>query len=299
MKVTEEKLHIILITYNRDKYLTRTLDTVLADDSPVKGCDILIIDNNSSDDTRSHVANIMKAHPNVTYRKNKYNVGISGNIAKAMEAADKEYYWILADDDVYDWSNWFEVDHAMSRGEDIIIIARYAISDALKHNVASQMLQCTFVPGSIVRTSLLNDTVMRNVVDTVDTLFPHLCPIIRQINRKKDIYVISKGIVDNGMDGVVDISYTRGQNRDELFKRTIKMTWHLGYAGICTGLNDKVVREEVFMLGIDYILGDFDKFLEHVEKTISDEDSAPLLEELALALNDEYRTIFRQRLMGR
>jgi len=292
--ITEEKLQIILITYNREKHVKRTFDAIFADSSPVRGCDILVLDNNSTDGTGKYVKELMRSHPRLSYRKNKYNLGGCGNIARAMESAEKEYYWIISDDDLYDWSSWLETEDAMTRDEDVIIIARYGLPDAMKDNIATQLLQATFVPGSIVKTALLNDVVMRNVMDNIYTLFPHLCPLISLLNQKKKFYVVSKGIVDNGWDrATTDSSYTRGLNSNDLFPKTVKMSWMLGYAGICSGIQDKTTHESVFVNGFR---DGFDKFCEWVNKKYNSKEDYLIIEELAMALSEEHRAIFRKRI---
>ena len=104
-----DKLGITIITYNRAPLLKRTLTTILSDDSPVRDCYIIVQSNNSSDETSEVVKTLQSMHPNLSYRENPYNIGLSGNICKAMELADKEYHWILCDDDRFDWQNWFIV----------------------------------------------------------------------------------------------------------------------------------------------------------------------------------------------
>ena len=110
----KDKLQIILITYNRAKHVQKTFEQLLKDISPVKFFDILVLDNNSTDNTKEIVEEFQKKYANIKYSKNRYNLGISGNIAKAMEVASKEYVWIIADDDKFDFSNWNEVEYAIN-----------------------------------------------------------------------------------------------------------------------------------------------------------------------------------------
>ena len=88
----KDKLQIILITYNRAGHVENTFKQILDEKSPVKDYNILVLDNNSTDTTRNVVEEWQKKYPNLKYQKNKYNIGISGNIAKAMEIADRKCY---------------------------------------------------------------------------------------------------------------------------------------------------------------------------------------------------------------
>lgn len=109
----KDKLQIILITYNRAKHVESTFKQILSETSPIKDFNILVLDNNSTDNTSDIVRHWQKQFLNLQYQKNNYNIGISGNIAKAMEIANQKYLWIIADDDKYDFSNWAEVEFAI------------------------------------------------------------------------------------------------------------------------------------------------------------------------------------------
>lgn len=258
----KKKLQTILITYNRAKFVKQTLERFFAKDSPVKDCDFLVLDNNSTDDTGKIVKDFIKKYPNVKYSKNRYNLGISGNIAKAMEVADKDYVWIIGDDDIYDFSNWDEVEAAINNKEKMICVARYVLPD--KDNVAQQLLQLTFITGGIYSTSLFNDTTMRNTMDSIYTLFPHMFPIVSYINDGGKIYVVDKPISDNGMNmEETDCSYIRGhKNVDELCDRTKYMSWVLGFANVCAFLTDKNLAQECLEVSIPYkdIYGSWSNF---------------------------------------
>lgn len=248
----KDKLQVILITYNRLKHVQRTFEQLFAEGSPIIDYDLLVLDNNSTDGTADFVKEFMQTHKNVSYRKNKYNLGISGNIAKAMEIAEKEYVWIICDDDKYDFSNWSEVENAINNDEEVLCVARYAIPDEHKNHIEYQLLQMTFIPAIIFKTTVFNDTVMRNAFDNIYTLFPHICPVVSAINNNKPIYVVDKAIVDNGMNlGVTDVSYTRGCVSGELYPKTRTMKWIVGYANICSALRDEDLKHRALTVAID------------------------------------------------
>ena len=49
----KNKLEIIIPTYNRQHLLANTLTQLLDDKSPIKDLNILVLDNNSSDNTQN------------------------------------------------------------------------------------------------------------------------------------------------------------------------------------------------------------------------------------------------------
>jgi len=260
-----EKLQIILITYNRQKHVEKTFEQLLCENSPVRYYDLLVLDNNSTDNTANFVNKVQKKYPNIKYQKNKYNVGIAGNIAKAMELASKEYVWIICDDDIYDWSSWAEVEQAINNNEKLICVARYAINDDEKTDVACQLMQMSFVPATIFHTSLFDNNTIRNSWDNIFTLFPHLVPIVYYINNCNKIYVVENEIVANGMNvETTDCSYVRGNNISVLCQRTKTMTWIVGYANICSMIKDVKLRHSAMICAINYIHGDFKQFINHM-----------------------------------
>lgn len=242
----KDKLGITLTTYNRCQKAKRTLETLLADNSPVRLFDITVQDNNSSDGTPEMVAELQLKHTNLHYRKNPYNLGISGNIAKAMELADKEYHWNICDDDNFSWTGWSELENAISNGEKVICIANYLMKDQYANRFDYQLLQMSFVPGLIIHTSLFTDTTIRNSFDNIFTLFPHLVPIVTFHNAGGTVHTLSTAIVCNGMERTTDCSYLRGARPDVIFQRSRTMTWLVGYSNILANLNDAKLAKECF-----------------------------------------------------
>ena len=236
---TADKLGIVITTYNRAEYLKRTLATLLADDSPVKDCQITVQSNHSSDDTPNVVRTLQAAHPNLRYRENPYNLGIAGNICKAMELADKEYHWNLCDDDRFDWQNWDEVEREIDNKTPVICASNYMIPEKYRTRVDYQLGQMGFVPAVIIRTDLYTDTTIRNSSDNIFTLFPHLVPIVTLLNAGGKIHVLSREVVTNGWDGGTDRSFLRGARPNIIFHRSRTMTWMVGYANILANLTDR------------------------------------------------------------
>ena len=292
----KDKLQIILITYNRAGYVEKTFNQIFADNSPVKNCDFLVLDNNSDDETEHVVKHWQSKFSNITYSKNKYNLGISGNIAKAMEVADKDYVWIIGDDDKYDFSNWEEVEYAINNKEQIICIARYAIPQHVKQEISYQLLQLTFITGGIYCTKLFNDTTVKNAFDNIYTLFPHIAPVVYYLNYGGKIYVVDKAISDNGMDSEnTDCSYTRGaKNLDDVYFRTKTMSWIVGYCNILSPLKDKQLREDAVDVAICYkdIYSSFENFY-HCMRQYHAEPSLIHLLDVYLNVSNKHREILK------
>lgn len=209
MGLTTDRLQIFIITYNRARYLRRTLTQLLAETSPVRNCEIVILDNHSTDETRN-VAHEFASGRNITIITHPRNIGGNGNIVRAMELArPNSYVWTLGDDDFYDFANWAEVEQAMERGEKAICLARYILPDERKGDIAYKLVQATFITGMIVHSSIYTDTVVSEAHNAIHTLFPQLIPVISLVNHDEHLFVVDRPIVFNGDDGHEgkDVSY--------------------------------------------------------------------------------------------
>lgn len=250
-----EKLQIICVTYNRKDNVAETLKQLLAVESPVRHCDILILNNASTDGTDDAVSKYIAKYPNIRMVRNRRNIGGNANIARAMEFAEKDYLWILGDDDYYDFSNWAEVENAIEARERVIILSRYLLPDEHKFDLAWQLPQATFITGVIVSTVLYSDTVMTEVYNHIPTLFPQIIPIMNYVNDGGRMYVVDRTIVENGDRGEngrlsKDVSYTRGMDNSYTSPLTRLTSWSSGWAMACMSIKDKSLRSRVALQGM-------------------------------------------------
>ena len=283
----KDKLQIILITYNRAKHVQKTLEQIFYEGSPVLDCEFVVQDNNSTDNTREIVEEWQRKFPNIKYVKNRYNIGLSGNIAKAMEVADKAYLWTISDDDKIDLSNWGELETAINNGEELIFVARYCLDENNKDKPAYWLLQATFIPGFIIKTSLFDDDTIKNAFDNIYTLFPHLCPILKFINDNKKPYILSKYIVDAGANHNLcakDWSYIRGSNPENIYDRTKYMSWIVGYANIISIIKNEELKYDVMKCALQLIHNCEAKFITDIKNLYYNEKLSFMLLDVYLQL---------------
>lgn len=252
-KSISELLDIFLITFNRAKALDKTLAQILDEKSPIKNFDIQIIDNNSSDNTALIVQKWQKNHPNIKYIKNKYNIGGNANIMKAFYEAKKKYVWVLADNDMYSWESWSEVENAILEQKDAIMVATYEIP---KLDVAQFFIQTTFLPGVIYKTDLIDNEVMGNMAYNISNMFPHLALSSKLINEKKDTYIVNNTIVDVGEntdEETGEYIYTRGYNQSNVHQLMKDLNWMAGYANSLYMISDKKTRNYIATHNLFYM----------------------------------------------
>jgi glycosyltransferase involved in cell wall biosynthesis len=97
------KITLAIPTYNRDKFLKRTLENVKNEIGKIEDksiiIEILVSDNCSEDTTKSVCKDFSNSYKYFVYHKNKKNLGYKGNILKLLELARGEYIWFMGDDD--------------------------------------------------------------------------------------------------------------------------------------------------------------------------------------------------------
>ena len=95
------KLSICIPTFNRSSLLKENLCLLLPQVKNRTDVQVIIFDNNSTDDTELIVKSLTTNFQNVKYFKNESNVGYVGNQIKCIEFPKSDYIAILCDDDVY------------------------------------------------------------------------------------------------------------------------------------------------------------------------------------------------------
>ena len=98
---TPPLLTYAFITYNRSRYLKKSLRCVLQQIGNDELTEILVSDNASTDDTRAFVEEMQKTYKNLRYHCNEENVGTEANIHTAVRKSRGEYVLVAGDDDYF------------------------------------------------------------------------------------------------------------------------------------------------------------------------------------------------------
>lgn len=233
------ELEIILITYNRNNKLNKTLQKLLSNDSPIKNCQITILDNASTDNTREICNIYCEKYSNIKYICNKYNLGISGNIIRAFELASKKWLWILCDDDKYDWSGWNEIEQALC--EDYDIIHTTYTENKRSEKISYIINEASFIPTSIYKTEHINAEFFQNAYGLAYTYLPHQALTIDIINKQGKIYIPRNKIVIQTYNEKCSMAKRENKN---LYTKL--QNWELlsGYIASYQLIQDKQIKEE-------------------------------------------------------
>ena len=88
----------VVVTYNRCKLLRRCLSSLEAQTAP---CDILVVDNASTDETGYWLAEYQESHPKLRIRSMKVNTGGAGGFCQGIREgalAGYSHLWLMDDD---------------------------------------------------------------------------------------------------------------------------------------------------------------------------------------------------------
>ena len=94
----KEKVIAIVVTYNRKQLLKECVNALINQD--YKNCDVLIVDNASTDGTREYIEEEMENN-RVHYVNTGSNLGGAGGFNYGMKEAYKlgcDFMWIMDDD---------------------------------------------------------------------------------------------------------------------------------------------------------------------------------------------------------
>lgn len=94
---SDPTLTVAIPTYNRASSLEKVLLTLIEEKNV--NFNILVSDNNSTDNTKSVVEKLQLLTTRLSYSKNDTNIGYSANVRKLYEMATTDYVWFLCDDD--------------------------------------------------------------------------------------------------------------------------------------------------------------------------------------------------------
>jgi len=94
----------IIPSYNRNTYLIQLLESIISQD--YRDLEIIVVDDNSSDETESTMRKYADQYPFINYHRNKKNMGCGFNRGFGFNQSKGEYI-VFADDDDYYTDNAF------------------------------------------------------------------------------------------------------------------------------------------------------------------------------------------------
>lgn len=260
----EDKVEIVIPTYNRDKYLDNTLNSLL--NSPFKNCKITIRDNASPDNTPEICEKYSSLFNNIHIIRNEKNIGGNANVLRSYEQANYPYVWVLADNDMLNFDKCHDfIDAIESEKYDLIICNSFKygvknnnncyptiddepISEYIKREkgdsdnylenttqeLASIIKQhyftiACFIPSTIYKTSLIDTEVLINGSNFISHSYPHFALISKALNENLLTYKTQN-----------DIVFLRENPNDAELDSDIE--WFSRYLGCIPSINNKKLQ---------------------------------------------------------
>jgi glycosyltransferase involved in cell wall biosynthesis len=136
-------LTLFVSCYNESAYIVETLDmiTSLVEHAGLR-YEIIIIDDNSKDNSREIAAKYIQDHPakNILLRSNKFNKGLAQNYMDAAFLGQGKYYRLICGDHAETPDSTLAVFRAIGRAD--IIVPYY--TEVEGKNFWRRMVSCTF-----------------------------------------------------------------------------------------------------------------------------------------------------------
>lgn len=197
------RLEPVLITYNRAKFLERTLQAFL--DAGLSGMKLHVLDNASPDETKGVFQKFHALWPSLHYHRNKYNIGGNGNILRATEITDSEYCWIIGDDDEWHLEDLAELKSEIEKGQADIIRLGWLVSEEARGRILparelAEREEMFFASVSMISATILKRSVVAKYLphaymNTGDA-YPQLVSILMATEEQRlDVYTVRKNLL--------------------------------------------------------------------------------------------------------
>lgn len=204
----ENKLEIVIITYNRSKLLENTLIQFL--NSPFRNCKMTILNNCSTDNTISVCEKYLDEFSDIGLLTNKINIGADANILRAVEIVSLDYLWIVCDDDDYDFSYCDDIiDCIVNDKVDIINMGAH-MEDEWKFGGQLKSVKdfvnagypffkaASFVPNNLFRVKKFLPYVIDGYKN-VKNMYPHMPYLLSNYFQDNLLYMSKNRIVTAGV----------------------------------------------------------------------------------------------------
>lgn len=96
----EPLVSVIMSAYNCEKYIAKSLGSTL--NQTYNNVEILLIDDNSTDNTINEIEKVIQGKKNIKFIKNSENLGLTKNLNKLISMAKGEYIARMDADDISD-----------------------------------------------------------------------------------------------------------------------------------------------------------------------------------------------------
>lgn len=211
-------LSICIPTYNRALFLRECLQSiVVSQEGYEKRVEIVILDNASTDNTSTVVAEFQDGIRNIRYYRNKSLIDGNQNINKVAQLGEGEYLWVFGDDDKIDKHAVPTIISQIEKGCKLIVMNVVPFSAELgprskspyyhirlpgfmnDHNLVMKKFSATicFISEVVMHHSIVQNRTDNKIEIGIEHGFPFLPAIYSNIKRQCAVRYISDALVFN------------------------------------------------------------------------------------------------------
>ena len=200
--MNEKNMEIVIPTWNRAKYLDRTLSQFSK--SSFLDYKFTIIDNNSTDNTQEICKKYQEIFPNFNVIRNNKNIGGLPNILRCYEIATAKYLWLVGDNDTYDFSNCNEVidkvensdfDLIFVQGHDQINLTTTSTEEIYENGYGNDLIMILgTISAYILKTELYTEECIQEGYMINHNWFPHFTFANKALKENFSVFISPKSI---------------------------------------------------------------------------------------------------------
>lgn len=193
----KKNMEIVIPTWNRAKYLDRTLSQFA--NSPFRDYKITILNNNSTDNTQEVCEKYKSVFPNLKIIKNNKNIGGLANILRCYEIATEKYLWLIGDNDTYDFSNCDELINIIENEDyDLIFVQDYdkinlkstSIEEIYEKGHGNDLIMVLgTISAYILKTELYTEECIQEGYTMINDWFPHFSFANKAFNENFSVFI--------------------------------------------------------------------------------------------------------------
>jgi len=184
-------------TYNREMYLHKCLENIYSQIGNDSRFEVLVCDNDSSDNTEEIVDIYIRKYTNIVYFKNESNIGPSKNFQKVLELATGEYINLHGDDDYFNEGVYYEIFNMISNNRDCDVMFLPAASNvfSIKRGVGLRDYVVDAKNISGITGMVIKVDAYKNIVDKEKFLYSRLNHMYIQLEmlRNNPKYCVLNG----------------------------------------------------------------------------------------------------------
>ncbi len=236
-----------IFTYNRSNYLDKCLQSIFNQIGNDNLFEILISDNNSTDDTKLVVDKYKAKYSNLKYYKNENNVGPMKNVHKVFERASGEFVIAHGDDDYLSYLSVYKLVDMIYKNRDCSIMymlhsnKEFSIYNGTGINdyIGQVSFISTFISGMVLKKSDFS-----KIQDKEKFVYTDINQVYIQLEllRNNPKFAVLKGKTLDGNSGEHN---PEGYNFGEVF---IKNYLDILHYFTQYGLEERIIKNEKYKL---------------------------------------------------